>query len=477
MEENSAFLIPENSGNEEKTKFAVSTDGVGSISKLKPDASIFPLSEENEKLKLHFDKTGINDFSGESRVNIHEIGKVSEEEKVKAVDPPITEKCGSEEEVSIVTSSKLNRIVSSNHTELGKLLIVEQKLKQLASQDIIYSPALISRALNPAIRRGTINVIQGPQGSHKSRLAAILTICLIKSPIHDSDTLGYEKVEGEDITVIYFDTERNQEEEFAEALQIIVRNAGYNSPEEIPNFRFTSLKSVPKKNRFDLIKAFVDSVRCETTNPLFIVIDVVTDIIENFNNPAQSMALLDYLGNLAESQLATILLTIHENPGSNKARGHAGTEAINKASYAVSIAFQLDKQGERTNVIWLKEVKNRHAERIEPVALEYDDETKLLKLGDPDYARWILNQNRIKPNAESYLVKLAEYLVSPMDQQTLIGKLMTDFSCSENTVRNRLKEIELKNAEIYVDDKIFNLRRISVNGKSTTYELCEVGNS
>ncbi|MCF2446225.1 hypothetical protein L0657_19870 [Dyadobacter sp. CY345] len=384
------------------------------------------------------------------------------------------------EEPSTTLPSELNKPVLTlkNSPGLNKLLANEQYIIEKSNQGTIYTPALITKASIPVIRRGTLNLIQGGYGSHKSRLAAMMSICLLKSPDMELDTLGYEKVDEEEVTVIYFDTERNQSEEFAEAVKLIAWGAGFNSAGDIPNFRFTSLKNTAKKDRLKLVQEFISTVRSETKNPIMVVIDVATDLIENFNNPVQSMSLLDYLGFLTDELSVTVLLLIHENPGTSKARGHFGTEAVNKSSYAVRIAYQLNRQGERTDVILLSDVKNRHAENVEPMILQFDEDTKLLKLGDPDfYARWVLNKNKAKPSLEAYLKILAECLLQPLKQQELVVILTKHFNCSENTVKSRLNEIELNNSEMYIEDKIFNLQKISINGKPTTYELLEINSS
>ena len=72
------------------------------------------------------------------------------------------------------------------------------------------------------------------------------------------------------------------------------------------------------------MKVFIEAIRRQTSNPIFVLLDVVTDCISNFNDPVESMELFDYLGNLCENSGATFMLVIHQNPSSDKARGHTG---------------------------------------------------------------------------------------------------------------------------------------------------------
>ena len=53
------------------------------------------------------------------------------------------------------------------------------------------------------------------------------------------------------------------------------------------------------------------------------------------------MILLDKLNDMTENKDITVIGVIHENPdGTKKARGHIGTEFVNKATTVVSIGYK-----------------------------------------------------------------------------------------------------------------------------------------
>lgn len=353
---------------------------------------------------------------------------------------------------------------------LSTLLEIEKLVKARATQEIRIAPALIERDGIGIIRKGTINSIQGGFGSHKSRLGEGLCSLLLDKGCK-SEFLGFKKLTSDPITVCYLDTERNTIEEFPQSIKSILANSCNTDG---TNFRFTSLKKVDRKDRLDALKVFLSEVRRTTTNHLFVVLDVVTDCISNFNDPSESMELYDYIGNLAEDDDATFLLIIHQNPGSDKARGHLGTEGTNKASTVFSIGFEKNKSNEDTDLIRLKFMKLRSSKRQENIYIKYDETLKGLVLAKAAEVKAVLSDRRQKADNE----EVADFLGSFMEesreysQQEILQAINTQFNCTDNTSKVRLREIEQCRLELLNSENIpCRLISKTVNGKPTRYNL------
>lgn len=358
---------------------------------------------------------------------------------------------------------------------LTQLKKIEQNVSQRAAGQIIFSPALITRDGSPIIQRGTVNAIQGGFGSHKSRLAELFcSLLLCPEGTTMKFPLGFEKVEGQSVNVTYIDTERNEKEEFPSAIKSIASNAGFDDPRLVPNFRYTSLKSSDRSNRLTDLQIFINDVRSQTSAPLFVLLDVVTDCMVNFNDLAETMRLLDYIGNLCETYDATFLLIIHENPGSFKARGHLGSESVNKSSTVMHIGFEKGSNGELTDLIMLKFFKQRHSKKSEPVPLIFSQDSMTLQLADPALVKAIADQRRGKAPIEDIAGALSKYLNPVLGQKELISALTTEFGCSPNTIKTRLEEIEQSCKKIENDQGVFcNLKINAQSGKATTYVLVD----
>lgn len=370
---------------------------------------------------------------------------------------------------------------------LEKLKAVNAKLIEAAAQDIVFLPALVSMGETPILGRGTINIIQGKFGVHKSRLAELFASLLLAKRGCKTDFLGLERYNfGTGYYVAYIDTERNIAEELPYTVQQIREKAGYEKTEQPDNFFPTSIKAVQRKERLDATKAWVEYVRGEMKErdvgdwQLFVVLDVVTDCVASFNRDNESMELYDYLGNLCDDYGATFLLVIHENPGTDKARGHLGTEGGNKSGTVMQISFEKDSSGDDSDLVKLRFIKTRRAKKPQPVYLQYSDEAKGLVLADPELVKDVLNERRQKADVD-LVRELIENLfsdASELAQKDILDEIMQEFECSKNTARQRVKEIVASgNGMADPEGNPARLIELRERGKPTYYKLGSVDHS
>lgn len=177
--------------------------------------------------------------------------------------------------------------------------------------------------------------------------------------------------------VVLIDTERNLNDQLPFALQKIQTNAGYDISEiQIP-FEFTSLLNEERHLRYQALDEYISYLRKKHIGKhLIVILDVMSDCIENFNDPASSLKLVDMMNKTINEQNVTYICVIHENPGSEKARGHLGSEVVNKASLVLQIGF--DKSIQNSEVIKLTFLHCRSIKRPDPIYLVYDNQSSRL---------------------------------------------------------------------------------------------------
>ncbi|MVM35483.1 hypothetical protein GO755_36010 [Spirosoma sp. HMF4905] len=348
-----------------------------------------------------------------------------------------------EEPLQNQSEQKKQTQFDQQQTILNRLLSKEQILSEAATQPVVFSPPLISRAEVGIIGRGTINVIQGAFGSHKSRWAELLAaLMLTGNDSNDPQFLEFKKAMLERFCVCYIDTERNLTEELPYAVQGIKLRAGYRLDEKPEHFRFTSIKGEERKDRFKAIETFIHHVREGTSLHLFCLIDVVTDAIGDFNDPKESMKLFDFLGNLCDNYDATFLLVIHQNPGTEKARGHTGTESANKASTVLQIGLEKDANGNDTDLIKLRYLKLRRGKKPEPLYLQFSKESNGLQLAGSDAIANHINHRKHKADSDDVADRLVSLLADgPLEKGKVIEMLEAEFGAKNATIRGRLKQV------------------------------------
>jgi hypothetical protein len=263
---------------------------------------------------------------------------------------------------------------------MAELLRVQAIIARKKSEKIEFQRPVVVRGADAIFARRTVVVIQGKSGRHKSRFVGDLCSTILKKRGYDApnDHLGFRLngVTSDDTAILYVDTERNIYDQFPAALQIIQRNAGFAFNEDLGNFDYISLLSIDRDQRFSVFVEYLERTRRKHQNKhLFVVLDVITDLIASFNDVRESLKLVDLLNATINHFDVTFLAVIHENPtvGESKARGHLGTELTNKASAVIALDFVRDEGENETDVLCVRFVKLRNAKRPEPFYAKYND--------------------------------------------------------------------------------------------------------
>lgn len=331
-----------------------------------------------------------------------------------------------------------------NYYEL--ILKSKEQLKINIKKKIIFSAPIISREGIGIFYPNTINVIQGKSGVHKSRLVENIASGLLSS----FSFLGFE-ARANDSIVLYVDTERNIKDQFPFALQKIIEKAGGSVEEDLSNFDYLSLIEVPRPDRFRGLKEYLIKFREKSDKHLIIILDVITDCIANFNDVNESLKLIDLLNLMINNFNATFICLIHENPtNSDKARGHLGTEILNKASTVIQIGFEKDKSQKDTDLIKVNYLKCRNSRKPDAFYLQYSEETKGLVLADTETINMHKENRKLKVNSTILKEILTKELTHIMEKAELMKILIKYCFCSDRTLDGLLKPI-MDNKEVVLN--------------------------
>lgn len=354
------------------------------------------------------------------------------------------------EEVIMNHFAELKEKVYSDN--LKTVLQTREKLKELKATEIRFSEPVLKQGDNAVIFPHTINVIQGQAGVHKSRLAENICAAFLKLNGCQNELLGFKRNNyNATHTVVYVDTERNLSEQLPYALQSIQMKAGFERTDHPTNFEYISLLQISRKERFAALNEYLNHIKKSTDNPLFIVLDVSTDCIEDFNKTDKSMELIDLMNMAINEHNVIFLCLIHENPKSDKARGHFGTELMNKASTVMQVGFEKDANQNDTEIIRVKYLKCRSTARHTPFYIKYCKEAKGLILADASDVSGIINNRKHKASNEDMIEYIEMYLGDGtiLTRVDLLDKLCKDFKASQRTIESRITEIMSSDFEIF----------------------------
>ncbi len=243
--------------------------------------------------------------------------------------------------------------------------------------------------------------------------------------------------------VVYIDSERNQNDQFPYAVQRIKIRAGFQKTDKPANLETVSLINIERMERFEAVSQYLEDVRLKHPNELIIVIlDVITDCIGSFNDPRETMKLLDHLNVSINQHNIAYICVIHENPnnfGEGKARGHLGTELINKATTVISIGYSKAANGNNTDLIEVKFLHTRNTKKPDHHYLKYSDEADGLVVADSDFISAEKSRKAEKATIPQLKAWLSENITCEISKTDLVAQLKEHFECSDRTIEDRLK--------------------------------------
>ena len=175
--------------------------------------------------------------------------------------------------------------------------------------------------------------------------------------------LGHEPV------VLYCDTEMEQLNT-AKVFRRVQWLCGWDLKQRNDRFFVLWLREVPKgeksttnKERWRLIKNAIQSVR-----PDIVFIDGLRDLVNDFNDNAESSAIVNEMMSMASSRQMCVWNVLHMNPrmsndDESKMRGHLGTELGNKVSDTfISIKKKDATTGEVTFTVKQNDARGKDVE-------------------------------------------------------------------------------------------------------------------
>ena len=161
----------------------------------------------------------------------------------------------------------------------------------------------------------------------------------------------------EQSTVLYFDTEQGRYH-VQLALKRICDQINVKEPK---NLIVYGLRSLKPSDRLKLIDYAIN----KTPNLGFVIIDGVKDLINSINDEAEATLISSKLLKWTEDRNIHIMTVLHQNKSDNNARGHIGTELINKAETVLSVTK--NEQDEDISIVEAQQCRN-----IEPKPFAFE---------------------------------------------------------------------------------------------------------
>jgi hypothetical protein len=187
---------------------------------------------------------------------------------------------------------------------------------------------------------GNITTISGASKSGKSAFTGILIAGAIsKDGIIDGLDGVQVQPNKKSKAILHFDTEQARHKHQYNLISILRRCEIDHCPDYFLSYNIRGLEL----NEYAGVTANI----CAAANEQFggihlIVIDGIADYISDVNDPVQSNAIVKYFEELAIKYSAPIIVIVHTNPGSDKERGHLGSQCQRKSESVIIVKTEGD---------------------------------------------------------------------------------------------------------------------------------------
>ena len=197
-----------------------------------------------------------------------------------------------------------------------------------------------------------LSLIVAPPGSGKSSICESILASMLNK---DCDSLGFKIDEEEVKTALFFDGERD----FSlvnESTNRMHRRAKTKSKEGVQpliiGLRETFKVEDKKKKIVQLVAHY---------KPQLVIIDGMGDLVNSANSEEESNELYLWVMELITKYSLSLLGTIHSNYGTEKARGHLGSELLRRCEGVVFV--KVNGEGENTTKT-ISATKHRQSEAV-----------------------------------------------------------------------------------------------------------------
>ena len=205
-----------------------------------------------------------------------------------------------------------------------EIMEIIKKTRLDLSKNIPDPQALVSKESLPVCTRGNFSFVIGLPGSRKSFLCTGIAGAFL----NETGCMGLENPNGTG-KLLWIDTEQ-AEGHVAKIGRRLHRIAKLPTNSNSEFVIIQMLREFTAEIRNEVLKACINIYK-----PDFVVIDGISDLITDPNNSEQANGIIAEIMAMSKEHNCHILTVIHANVGSEKARGHLGSEALRKCETAI----------------------------------------------------------------------------------------------------------------------------------------------
>lgn len=173
---------------------------------------------------------------------------------------------------------------------------------------------------------GNIGTITAAEKTGKTTIfEAMLAAAMTSS--QESDCLGFASSNAENLALLHFDSEQSPDDHWR-CIARAMKRAGVQKPP--PWLHSYCLTGLTYKRAWECVEEAILWAADEHKGFHSMLLDGAADFVNDVNDSAESNRFVATLHGIAIEKVCPIVVAIHLNPGSDKSRGHLGSQLLRK---------------------------------------------------------------------------------------------------------------------------------------------------
>jgi replicative DNA helicase len=225
-------------------------------------------------------------------------------------------------------------------------------------------PPMVTLENNCLFTAGNLSAIIADRKAGKSSALTGILAALMAGTNH-KDLLGFTASNPLGRAVVHFDTEQSPADHYDLVMRVLQRAGITEPPSWFSSYSLTGL-SLPEKKQF--ITTALDYAARDNDGIQMVILDGIADICHDPNDAIESFDLVENWHNYAVNQDCVVLGVLHLNPGTDKSRGHLGSQLERKAE----TPLRIEKDGTTgVSTMYATHARHCHIARNHGYCFEY----------------------------------------------------------------------------------------------------------
>ena len=224
-------------------------------------------------------------------------------------------------------------------TESSETFLMKLEKYRINYGDIVTNESVALQVKNPSSgvlsllgTFGNFSLVKGKQKSRKSFFINLIISSILKT---DTSRGIISASEDSKQNILYIDTEQGKSH-VTMANNRIWENSVSDEHHRLHTYALRSMSPAERLESIETLIKKIDKLG-------FVVIDGIKDLVTSVNDEVEASKIASKLLKWSEEFNIHIMVVLHENPSSTKARGHLGTELTNKAETIIAIEVDSKK--------------------------------------------------------------------------------------------------------------------------------------